>query len=425
MPLKVLVVGGGGREHALIWKLAQSPRIGALYAAPGNGGTAALGENIPLQAMDINGLAEFAERKRIELTVVGPDDPLAAGIVNEFQKRGLPVFGPTSEAALMESDKAFARAFMGQLGIPSPYFASFSNYAAAEDYVRARRKNLPFYIKASGLALGKGAYPCRTFLEAQRILTDVMVKKIHGDAGATVVIEEFLTGREFSVHVLCDGATSVMFPLSRDYKTLGEDNRGPNTGGMGAITPVSGQERPFADIDAVRETIVAPILAELARQGRPFSGCFYPGIIATRFGLRVLECNVRFGDPETQAYMRLMKSDLLEVFEACVGGTLARAAVEWHLGYAACVVMAADGYPDRCQRGLPITGITAAEAIPGVKVFQAGTIRDTDGRLRTNGGRVLNVTADGETLRQALERAYIAARLIHFEGAYYRRDIGS
>lgn len=419
MSNNVLIVGGGGREHALAWKLSQSSRIDELYVAPGNGGTRQVAENIPIEATDVDGLAQFATTNEIGLTVVGPDDPLALGVVDIFRARGLRIFGPTRAAAEIESSKVFAKNLMSEAGIPTATFKIFSEYGEALAYVRKR--GAPIVVKASGLALGKGAYVCKTLAEAETALDEIMLGRVHKEAGNKVVVEEFLHGQEISVHAFCDGKTFVLLPPAQDHKPIRDGDKGKNTGGMGTIAPV-----PWVTAEVwqgVEQQIVRPTLEALAERGRRFTGCLYPGLIMTGDGPKVLEFNARFGDPETQSYMRLLKNDLLEILEACVDGKLAELAIEWYSGFAVCVVLASGGYPGKYKKNIPIRGVSEAEQIPGVVVFHAGTIFTDE--LRTSGGRVLGVSAIGETLRDALNRAYQAAGLITFEGIQYRKDIGA
>lgn len=422
MSKNVLIIGNGGREHALVWKLAQSPRIGNLYVAPGNGGTRQIAENVPINAIDIDELVQFAEKHAIDLTVVGPEDALARGIVDAFYMRGLPIFGPTREATKIESSKAFAKQLMEDVKIPTASFRVFQGYPEALAHIR--KHDMPIVIKADGLALGKGVYVCETFAQAQAALTRIMLDRIHQDAGDTVIVEEFLgdrdDGKEISLHAFCDGKSFALSPPAQDHKPVGDGDRGKNTGGMGVIAPV-----PWVNADLMEQAdwIVSSTLAELDERGRAFSGCLYPGLKMTATGLNVLEFNARFGDPEAQVYLRLLKTDLLDVLEACVDGTLADLTIEWHSGFAACVVLASGGYPDQYKKNVPIYGIREAERVSGVLVFHAGT-RCTD-QLRTSGGRVLGVSAIGNTLREALDRAYQAAPLITFEDVQYRRDIGA
>lgn len=419
MNINVLIVGNGGREHALAWKLAQSPRIGKLFVAPGNGGTRHVAENVSIEATDIDGLVQFALKNEIGLTVVGPDGPLALGIADAFQGKGLRIFGPTRAAAEIESSKAFAKNLMSEAGIPTATFKIFDEHDKALAYIRAC--GAPIVVKASGLALGKGVYVCKTLSQAEAALAEIMVENVHKNAGREVVIEEFLDGQEISIHAFCDGKTFVLLPPAQDHKPICDNDEGKNTGGMGTIAPVS-----WVSADTLRtlgEQVVRPTLQALAERGRPFVGLLYPGLKMTSNGPKVLEFNARFGDPETQSYMRLLKTDLLDILEACVDGTLAQLAITWHSGFAACVVIASGGYPDEYKKDLPLRGIAEAERVPNVVVFHAGT--KFDGELKTSGGRVLGVTAFGTTLRDALDRAYEAAKLIEFEGKQYRSDIGA
>lgn len=419
MNKNVLIIGSGGREHALAWKLSQSSRIGKLFVAPGNGGTRQVAENVGIDATDIDGLVQFAMSNEISLTVVGPDDPLALGVVDAFQARGLRIFGPTRAAAEIESSKAFAKNLMSEAGIPTATFQIFSEYDKALAYVRER--GAPIVVKASGLALGKGVYVCKTLAQAESALAEIMLDNVHKDAGKEVVVEEFLDGQEISIHAFCDGKTHILLPPAQDHKPIRDNDEGKNTGGMGTIAPVSWVSSDvLRDVD---ERIVRPTLEALAERGRQFSGLLYPGLKMTTSGPKVLEFNARFGDPETQSYMRLLKTDLLDILEACADGTLAELAIEWHSGFAACVVIASGGYPDEYKKGLPLRGVAEAERVPGVVVFHAGTT--FDGELKTSGGRVLGVTAIDNTLRDALDRAYEAAKRIEFEDKQYRSDIGA
>lgn len=414
---KVLVIGSGGRENALAWKLDQSPRIGKLYVAPGNGGTWQIAKNVAINSADISGLVQFAEEKSIDLTVVGPDDSLALGVVDAFQARGLRIFGPTRSAAKIESSKAFAKKLMQEENIPTASFRIFNNYEEALAYIR--KKGAPIVVKASGLALGKGAYPCNTLGEAESALANIMIDRAHKDAGNEVIVEEFLDGQEVSVHAFCDGKDFVLLPTAQDYKPIWEG--GKNTGGMGTIAPVSCITQDALQV--ISKQIVRPTLDALANRGRIFTGLLYPGLKMTGSGLKVLEFNARFGDPETQSYMRLLKTDLLDILESCVDGTLANLKIEWHSGFAACVVLASAGYPYGYRTNVSISGISDAENVPGVVVFHAGT-KFTD-TLRTSGGRVLGISAVGATLSETIDRAYKAVHVIHFEGMYYRKDIGA
>lgn len=417
--MDVLVVGGGGREHALAWKLSTSPRIGKLYIAPGNGGTRSLGENVPIDQMDFEGLARFAKEKNVALTVVGPDNPLAEGIVDMFKLRGLRVWGPVKAAAHIEGSKAFSKRLMREAGVPTAEFEIFSNHYDALAYVR--EQGAPIVVKANGLSFGKGVYVCMTLAEAEFALEEIMVERIFKEAGNEVVIEEYLDGQEISIHALADGKNFVLFPPAQDHKQIGENNTGKNTGGMGTIAPV-----PFvtaATLKDIEARVVRPTLRALAEHGAPFVGILYPGLKLSSKGPKVLEFNARFGDPETQVYMRLMKSDLSDILEASADGKLAGTSIEWNSGFAVNIVLASDGYPDAYKKGFPITGIKEAEKVPGVVVFHAGTLYDKE--LKTAGGRVLGVSAVGDTLQGALTSAYKAVELINFKGKYFRRDIGA
>jgi len=417
--MDVLLVGSGGREHALAWKLRSSKRLGKLYIAPGNGGTRICGENVPIGAMEFEKLADFATENKVELTIVGPDDPLAGGIVDVFKARGLRVWGPSKVAAQIEASKAFSKRLMAEAGIPTAEFKVCTDYDEALAYVR--EKDVPIVVKASGLALGKGVYVCQTLSEAEAALHEIMVDHTFKDAGDEVVIEEFLDGPEISVHALSDGKTYKLFPLTQDHKRALEGDEGKNTGGMGAIGPL-----PFVGKDQmadIESSVIKPTLEALRKKGIEYTGILYPGLKISSRGTKVLEFNARFGDPECQVYMRLLKSDILDLFESCVDGNLASQTIEWNPGFAVNIVLASGGYPGAYEKGFPISGIEEAEKLPDVVVFHAGT--SFDGELKTSGGRVLGVSAVGATLQDALDRAYEAADKIHFEGKYYRRDIGA
>ncbi len=419
----ILIIGGGSREHALCWKVKQSPRIGSLYVAPGNPGTAALAENVPIGAMEFDKLTDFAQEKKIGLTIIGPDDPLGAGIVDVFQKRGLRVLGPTKAAAQIESSKAFAKQLMKEAGIPTAEFGVFKEYEQALDYVRA--KSAPIVVKASGLALGKGVYVCKTVEEAEQGLKEIMLDKQFGDSGSEVVIEEFLDGQEISIHALCDGENFMLFPSSQDHKQIGEGDTGPNTGGMGVIAPV-----PWVAAEMMQEIgakIVRPTLDALAAKGTPFVGILYPGLKMTSSGPKVLEFNARFGQPECEAYMRLLKTDLLDMCDAAIDGEVDSLSIEWNSGFAVSIMLASGGYPGEYKKGLSITGIEEAEKKRDVVIFHTGitNISGLRNQYITAGGRVLAVSAVGDTLKEARERAYAAADVIKFEGKYLRRDVGA
>src|SRR3989344_5175554 len=394
---KILIVGSGGREHALAWKLKQSPKVSKIYIAPGNAGTAQVGENITIVATDIFGLADFAEKSSIDLTVVGQDDPLALGIVDEFQKRGLKIWGPTKKAAQIESSKVFAKELMLEKNIPTAEFKTFSDYNRAWEY--AQKKGAPIVIKASGLALGKGVIVCKTLEEAEKGLREIMIDKIFGESGKEVVVEEFLQGMEFSTHAFCYRRGFVLLPPSQDHKPVFDGDKGPNTGGMGTIAPV-----PWVDknlMDKVGREIVLPAWEGLRDMGAEFTGLLYPGLMMTEQGPKVIEFNARFGDPECQSYMRLLKTDLFDILEGSINGNLDEINIEWHPGFACCIALASGGYPGKYEKGFEITGIEEAEKMDNVIVFHAGTIihppspplnkGGIKGGLVTNGGRVLGV----------------------------------
>lgn len=415
----ILIIGSGGREHALAWKLAQSLRIGRLYVAPGNGGTCDIAENIAIEATDVRALAHFAEKNLIDLTVVGPDDPLALGVVDVFQSRGLRIFGPTRGAAQIEASKAFAKRLMRDSNIPTAPFRIFHKHGNALNHVR--KHGAPIVVKASGLALGKGVYPCKILAKAEKALAKIMLERIHKQAGNEVIVEKFLDGQEISIHALCDGKTSILLPTAQDHKPIFDGDKGKNTGGMGTIAPV-----PWINAQTLRdinEQIVQPTLQALTEKGRSFSGCLYPGLKMTNEGPKVLEYNARLGDPETQSYMRLLKTDPLDVLNACVDGKLSELTIEWNSGFAVCVVLASGGYPGKYKKKIPIFGISKAERVPSVVIFHAGTMYSD--QLRTVGGRVLGITAVGKTLQKALDQAYKAVHCVKFKGMQFRKDIGA
>lgn len=415
--MKILIIGSGGREHALAWKIAQSPRVSELYVAPGNGGTSKVAKNISIEATDIESLVKFAKENSIDLTVVGPDDVLALGIVDVFQSRGLSIFGPTKASAEIESSKAFAKQLMWDENIPTASGNIFSDYDLALDFIREH--GAPIVVKASGLALGKGVYPCNTLDKAENALAEIMLERVHKDAGNEVVIENFLEGQEISIHAFCDGKTSVLFPSAQDHKPVFDGDKGKNTGGMGTIAPI-----PWVTSDIMQfgQHVVTSTLDALSKRKKPFIGCLYPGIKMTPEGPMILEFNSRFGDPETQSYMRLLKTDIVDILEACVKGNLSECKIEWNSGFAVCVVLASGGYPQKYEKGKIITGIDKAEKVPGVVVFHAGTKQIET--LKTSGGRVLGITAIGATLSDALKCVYEAVSFIKFEGMHYRKDIG-
>jgi phosphoribosylamine--glycine ligase len=415
--VKILVVGSGGREHALAWKLKQSPGCDRIFCAPGNAGTAELGENVAIPAGDLPALVRFAKENAIGLTVVGPDDPLASGIVDLFEGEGLRIFGPSKSAARLESSKIFAKELMRKNGIPTARAAIFQEQEAAAAFLKESR--FPIVIKADGLALGKGVIVARDVGEGLAAVDAMMKERRFGEAGRRVLIEECLTGSECSLHALVDGKNFRMLATARDHKRARDGDTGPNTGGMGAFSPADnfGAERQ-SQFD--RE-VMHPLLQGLSDSGIKFCGLLFPGLMITEQGPRVLEFNCRFGDPETQAILPRLKSDLLELFEATIDGRLDRTAIEWDERAAVTVVLASGGYPDKYDVGKPISGLETARP-QAVQIFHAGTRRE-NGAVVTAGGRVLAVTALGETIAAARIEAYKAVAQIHFEGCHYRRDI--
>jgi len=419
--MKILVIGSGGREHALLWKLAQSPRVTSLHCAPGNAGTAEIATNHSVAATDLTGLVALAKSETIDLTVVGPDDPLAAGIVDLFEKEGLRVFGPRASAARLEASKSFAKEFMVRHGIPTAGSATYSDPEAALAHCQSAR-SYPLVVKADGLALGKGVVIAQSQEEAAAAIREIMVEKVFGDAGNIVVIEEFLTGPECSIHALVDGSGYSLFPDAKDHKRALEGDKGLNTGGMGTISPSRVVDAAMQQ--RICKEILDPFVQGLNADALPFSGMLFPGLMMTPKGPKVLEFNCRFGDPETQSLMRRLRSDLLDLIEATIEGTVASVIPEWDTRPAVCIVLASGGYPGPIEKGKEITGIEEASKDPDVVVFHAGTV-SKEGKVVTNGGRVLGVTALGATLEEARAKAYAAADRISFEGKQLRRDIGS
>ena len=415
--MKILVLGSGGREHALVWKLRQSPRVTAVFCAPGNAGIAQLATCVPIKIADHDALVQFARDERIDLTVVGPDDALAAGIVDRFQAAGLRIFGPTQHAAQLESSKVFAKEFMQRHGIPTARSGSFSDSSEAQAF--AQRMTYPLVVKADGLALGKGVIIARNAMEAALAIHDIMDARKFGDAGRRVVIEEFLDGQECSIHALVDGRSYLLFPSAQDHKRALDGDLGLNTGGMGTFSPASRILPP--ELEArVRTEVLDRFLAGLKADGIDYRGMLFPGLMITAGGLKVLEFNCRFGDPETQVLLTLLESDLVDLLDATIDGRLGEISARWKPDTAVCVIMASGGYPGGYASGLPIAGLDRAGE--SATVFHAGTRLD-GGQVVTAGGRVLGVTALGPDLATARERAYGAVGAIHFEGAQFRRDI--
>jgi phosphoribosylamine--glycine ligase len=417
--MKILIIGAGGREHALAWKLAQSRRVSQIIVAPGNGGAA--NANPKISNLQSPHLLIFAQETGIDLTVVGPEAPLAEGIVDDFQAAGLKIWGPTRAAAQIEANKAFAKAFMQRHNIPTGDYAAFTDFGAALDYLR--RQSRPIVIKAAGLAAGKGVLLPDTPAEAEDELRQIMINKKFGQAGDEVVIEERLAGPEASVLAFCDGRHVIPMPPAQDHKRAFDNDAGPNTGGMGAYAPAP--ICPPELLAQVVETVLQPTVNGLAGEGCPFVGVLYAGLMLTENGPRVLEFNCRFGDPETQVILPLLETDLLDIIEHSLAGTLPKLKVAWKSGAAATVVMASGGYPGDYETGKVITGLDEATKIEGVTVFHAGTKINDAGQVVTAGGRVLNVTGLGPTLPDALNKAYSGVKQIHFEAARYRADIGA
>lgn len=416
--MKILVVGAGGREHTIAWKLSQSPLVKKIYAAPGNAGIAELGDCVEISSEDIKGLADFAERNSIDLTVVGPELPLTLGVVDEFEKRNLKIFGPKKEAALIEGSKVFAKEFMKKYHIPTASFKIFEKKEEALDFIRS--SEFPLVIKADGLAAGKGAFVVEELNSAEDVIQKVMGERVLGEAGNKIVIEGFLTGEEVTILAFTDGKTILPMVSSQDHKRIYDGDRGPNTGGMGAYAPtLLVNDRMMKKIT---EEILEPTVYGLNREGRTYRGVLYAGLMVTEMGPKVMEFNCRFGDPETQVVLPLLESDLAEIFFSIIDEELELQDVRWKDGSAVCVVLASGGYPDKYEKGKEVFGLRRAQN-SGVVVFHAGTKKEGN-KIVTNGGRVLGVTAFDKTMQGALSKAYSAVDKIKFEGMQYRHDIG-
>ena len=418
--MKVLVIGGGGREHAICWKLAQSPKVTELFCAPGNAGIAQVARCVDIGVMDFEKMAEFAKKEAFDLVVVGPDDPLAAGIVDVLEEAGLRVFGPRKNAAILEGSKAFSKDLMKKYGIPTAAYETFDTPEAARRYLETAK--VPVVLKADGLALGKGVLICNTREEAMEGVKTLMLDKQFGHAGDRIVVEEFLTGREVSVLSFVDGKTIKIMTSAQDHKRAKDGDQGLNTGGMGTFSP-----SPFytPEIDAFcREHIYQATVDAMRAEGREFKGIIFFGLMLTEDGPKVLEYNARFGDPETQVVLPRMKNDILDVFEACVDGTLDQVDLEFADNAAVCVVLASDGYPEHYEKGFVIRGLEQFADKDGYWVFHAGSKFDTEGCIVTNGGRVLGVTATGGNLKEARKNAYAATEWVRFANKYMRHDIG-
>ena len=418
--MKVLIIGSGGREHAIAWKVAQNPQVEKIYCAPGNGGIGQVAECVPIGAMEFDKLAAVAKEREIDLTIVGMDDPLVGGVVDVFEKEGLRVFGPRKNAAILEGSKAFSKDLMKKYNIPTAAYENFDNPEEAMAYLKEKAE-FPIVLKADGLALGKGVLICNTLEEAEEGVKTIMLDKKFGSAGNTLVIEEFMTGREVSVLSFVDGKTIKTMTSAQDHKRAKDGDQGLNTGGMGTFSP-----SPFytKEIDEFcQKNIYQPTVDAMAAEGREFKGIIFFGLMLTEKGPKVLEYNARFGDPEAQVVIPRMKNDMVEVCEACIDGTLDQINLEFEDNAAVCVVLASDGYPVSYEKGFPIEGLESFEGKEGYYVFHAGTALK-DGKIVTNGGRVLGVTAKGATLKEARKNAYAATEWIRFENKYMRHDIG-
>ena len=417
--MRVLVVGGGGREHTLVWKIGRSSLVDEIFCAPGNGGTTEIANNIDIKANDIGSLLTFAKKERIDLTVVGPEAPLVDGITDSFRNEGLIIFGPSKDAATIEGNKSFAKRLMKKVDIPQAAFMDFHEPQEAIGYLRGQ--SFPIVIKASGLAAGKGVIIVNNMGEAEKTVQDIMLNKRFGKSGEIIVIEEFLTGEEVSLLVLTDGKNVLPFLSSQDHKQVYDDDRGPNTGGMGAYAPapVLNEEEAGKVIDR----IILPLLQGMRNEGAQYTGVLYAGLMITINGPKVLEFNCRFGDPEIQAIMPLFNSDLVETILMSINGELKNARIEWSRGSAVCVALASGGYPGKYEKEKEITGLERLKGKEDIVVFHAGTKKE-NGRLLTTGGRVLGVTGIGSTLKEAIETTYSAVKEISFEGMHYRKDIG-
>ena len=418
--MKVLIIGSGGREHAIAWKVAQNPQVEKIYCAPGNGGIGQVAECVPIGAMEFDKLAAFAKEREIDLTIVGMDDPLVGGVVDVFEKEGLRVFGPRKNAAILEGSKAFSKDLMKKYNIPTAAYENFDNPEEAIAYLKEKAE-FPIVLKADGLALGKGVLICNTLEEAEEGVKTIMLDKKFGSAGNTLVIEEFMTGREVSVLSFVDGKTIKTMTSAQDHKRAQDGDQGLNTGGMGTFSP-----SPFytKEIDEFcQKNIYQPTVDAMAAEGREFKGIIFFGLMLTEKGPKVLEYNARFGDPEAQVVLPRMKNDIVDVFEACVDGTLDQIDLQFEDNAAVCVVLASRGYPVKYEKGFEIRGLENFKGKDGYYVFHAGS-RFSDGKIVTNGGRVLGVTALGKDLKEARANAYEAVKWIDFDNKYCRSDIG-
>lgn len=416
--MKILVIGSGGREHALVWKISQSKRVDKIYTAPGNAGTADLAENIAIDPTNTVAIADFVMKEKVDLTVVGPELPLSLGIVDEFAMKNLKIFGPTQKAAAIETSKAFAKTFMKKNNIPTADFEIFDSPSLALEYLK--KSSFPLVVKADGLAGGKGAIICRNLNEAEQSIRTIMIEKKFGKAGAQVIIEQFLEGQELSFMAISDGKRAVPLVSSMDYKKIYENDKGPNTGGMGAISPAPNSSKELVDI--AMKNIIYPTIEGLRFEGKLFTGVLYAGLMLTAEGPKVLEFNVRFGDPEIQAVLLRFKSDIIELLEASAERNLFDIPMEWDEEVSGCVVLASKGYPGNYEKGKKIQGLERAKAM-GVEIFHAGTALEDKVHF-TSGGRVMNVCAKSSTLKDAMKKIYDAISFISYDNIYFRQDIG-
>lgn len=420
--MNVLVIGSGGREHALVWKIRQNPSVKKIYCAPGNAGIAALAECVPVKGEDFAALADFVRREKIDLTVVGPEIPLAGGIVDYFTERGLAIFGPCQKAARLEASKAFSKEFMEKYGVPTAKYRSFTDFGSAAEYISHWPVGKSLVVKADGLAAGKGVLICPDRARAMAAIEQIMQDRVFGESGNEVVIEEFLEGEEASVQIFLDGKQYHMMPSSQDHKRVNDGDEGPNTGGMGAYAPapiVTGELRRRVERD-----VIAPIIAGLAREGIEYKGVLYIGLMIVKGEPYVLEFNCRFGDPETQVVLPLLKTDLIEIMRKIISGELDKIKIEWYNKTAVCVVLVAGGYPGSYPKGREIRGLDDAARMDDIVVFHAGTAKDPADNIVTAGGRVLGITALGQDIPSTITAVYGAVKKIRFDGMHYRTDIG-
>ncbi|MEY8320041.1 phosphoribosylamine--glycine ligase [Lachnospiraceae bacterium 46-61] len=417
--MKILVVGSGGREHAIIWKLKQNSAIDKIYCAPGNAGISELAECIPIGVMDFDKLISFVKKNNIDYTIIGMDDPLAGGIVDAFENENLKVFGPRKNAAILESSKAFAKNLMKKYNIPTATYETFDNYESAKTYLE--KQNMPIVLKADGLALGKGVLICKTLEEAQQGLKEIMQEHKFGSAGNTVIIEEFLEGPEVSILSFCDGKTIIPMVSAQDHKRAFDDDKGLNTGGMGTFSPSKFYTNEMSE-ECMR-TIFQPTVDAMLKENRPFVGIIYFGLMYTNTGMKVIEYNARFGDPETQVILPRLKTDLFDIMLACTNGTLDNINIEWYDNAAVCVILASGGYPVSYKKGYEITGLEEISKKDNLVVFHAGTDKK-EGKFITSGGRVLGITGIGDTIDEAIKTAYEGVEIVNFDQKHFRTDIG-